>query len=113
IDVYITTVGSNVLFHNIGGKTFTDVTRTTGTGGAPSFSSRRAWADVARHGDVDLFVVNCVHARVDNQVFCGDTSKEFRVYCHPLNFAPLRSVLYRNTRNGTLTDVRRGMDIYD
>jgi len=50
---------------------------------------------------------------VDNQVFCGDTSKEFRVYCHPLNFAPLRSVLYRNNGNGTFTDISREAGVLD
>ena len=113
IDVYITNVGSNVLFHNNGGKTFTDVTRATGAGGAPAFSSSCAWADIDRDGDVDLFVVNYVDARVDNQVFCGDTSKEFRVYCHPLNFAPLRSVLYRNNGNGTFADISREAGVFD
>ena len=113
IDVYLTAVGTNALFHNNGGKAFTDVTRASGTGGAPSFSSSCAWADVDRDGDVDLFVVNYVDARVDNQVFCGDTSKEFRVYCHPLNFAPLRSVLYRNNGNGTFTDISREAGVFD
>jgi hypothetical protein len=113
IDVYLTSVGTNTLFRNTGGKAFADVTRTAGVGGAPSFSSSCAWADVDRDGDVDLFVVNYVDARVDNQVFCGDTSKEFRVYCHPLNFAPLRSVLYRNNGNGTFSDVSREWGVFD
>jgi hypothetical protein len=112
-DVYITNVGTNALFHNNSGKTFSDVTRAAGVGGAPSFSSSCAWADVDRDGDVDLFVVNYVDARVDNQVFCGDTSREFRVYCHPLNFAPLRPVLYRNNGNGTFTDISREAGVFD
>ena len=113
IDVYLTNVGANTLFHSNAGKTFSDATRTAGVGGAASFSSSCAWADVDRDGDVDLFVVNYVDARVDNQVFCGDTSKEFRVYCHPLNFAPLRSVLYRNNGNGTFSDISREAGVFD
>jgi hypothetical protein len=112
-DVYITNVGSNALFHNNAGKTFSDVTRAAGVGGAATFSSSCAWADVDRDGDVDLFVVNYVDARVDNQVFCGDASKEFRVYCHPLNFASLRPVLYRNNGNGTFTDISREAGVFD
>jgi hypothetical protein len=112
-DVYLTSVGTNTLFHNRAGRTFADVTRSAGVGGMPGFSSSCAWADVDRDGDVDLFVVNYVDARVDNQVFCGDTSKEFRVYCHPLNFAPLRSVLYRNNGNGTFTDISREAGVFD
>jgi hypothetical protein len=46
-------------------------------------------------------------------VFCGDTGKEFRVYCHPLNFAPLRSVFYRNNGSGTFTDASREAGVFD
>jgi len=113
IDAYITSVGANALYRNAGGKSFTDVTRAAGVAGAPGFSTSCAWSDVDRDGDVDLFVTNYVDARVDNHVFCGDTSREFRVYCHPLNFAPLRSVLYRNNGNGTFTDISREWGIYD
>ncbi|HZI79782.1 MAG TPA: CRTAC1 family protein [Vicinamibacterales bacterium] len=118
IDVYLTNVGPNTLFRNTGGgkeagRAFADVTRTAGVAGPPSFSSSCAWADVDRDGDVDLFVVNYVDARVDNQVFCGDTSKEFRVYCHPLNFAPLRSVLYRNNGNGSFSDISREAGVFE
>ena len=113
IDVYLTGVGTNTLFHNGAGKTFADVTRRAGVAGARGFSASCAWADVDRDGDVDLFVVDYVDARVDNQVFCGDVSKEFRVYCHPLNFAPLRSRLYRNNGNGTFTDISREAGIFD
>ena len=105
-DLYITNVGSNVLYYNNGGKTFTDVTRAAGVG-SRSFGASCAFADVDRDGDVDLFVTNYVDARVDNNIFCGDTAGRVRVYCHPLNFAPLASVLYRNNGNGTFTDISR------
>jgi len=113
IDVYVTNVGPNTLFHNQGGKSFADVTSSAGVAGAATFSSSCAWADIDRDGDVDLFVVNYVDARVDNHVFCGDASREFRVYCHPLNFMPLRSVLYRNNGNGTFTDISREAGVFD
>jgi hypothetical protein len=71
------------------------------------FSTSCAFVDVDRDNDVDLFVVNYVDARIDNNAFCGDTTKKIRIYCHPLNFAPLQNVLYRNNGNGTFTDVSR------
>jgi enediyne biosynthesis protein E4 len=105
-DLYITSLGSNILYHNNGGRTFTDVTRTAGVG-SRSFGASCAFADIDRDGNVDLFVTNYVDARADNNIFCGDADNRLRVYCHPLNFAPQPSVLYRNNGNGTFSDVSR------
>jgi hypothetical protein len=106
-DLYVTSVGPNRLYHNEAGKRFSDVTARAGVAGSPVFSTSCAFVDVDRDGDVDLFVVNYVDARIDNNVFCGDAAKKLRIYCHPLNFAPLQDVLYRNNGNGTFTDVSR------
>ena len=107
IDLYVTGAGPNTLYHNEGGKRFRDVTRTAGVAGASVFSASCAFGDVDRDGDVDLFVVNYVDARADNNIFCGDATKKVRIYCHPLNFAPLADVLYRNNGDGTFSDVSR------
>jgi enediyne biosynthesis protein E4 len=104
IDLYVTNFGPNALYHNNGGKSFVDVTRTAGVGSS-SFGASCAFADVDRDGYVDLFVTNYVDARLDNNIFCGDAASRLRVYCHPLNFAPLASVLYHNNGNGTFTDI--------
>ena len=104
-DVYITTVGRNVLYRNAGGARFTDVTAAAGVGGSPLFTAGCAFADIDRDGDVDLFVVNYVDARLDNNRFCGDAARQLRIYCHPLNFTPLADVLYRNDGDGTFTDI--------
>ena len=106
IDLHVTNVGANVLYHNDGGTAFSDVTRAAGVG-AGGFSASCAFADIDRDGDVDLFVANYVDARVDNNLFCGDTVKKLRIYCHPLNFTPLPDSLYRNDGNGTFTDISR------
>jgi len=112
-DLYVSAVGPNVLHHNESGKRFTDVTSTAGVAGRDVFSSSCAFADVDRDGDVDLFVVNYVDARIDNNVFCGDAAKKIRIFCHPLNFSPLQSLLYRNNGNGTFTDISREAGIGD
>ena len=107
IDLYVTNVGPNVLYHNNGARRarhFTNVTRSAGVGSS-SFAASCAFADVDRDGFVDLFVTNYVDARVDNNIFCGDVAAKVRVYCHPLNFRPLASVLYRNNHDGTFTDI--------
>ena len=106
-DLYVTAVGPNRLYHNDGGKRFSDVTAKAGVAGSPVFSTSCAFVDIDRDSDTDLFVVNYVDARLDNNAFCGDTTKKIRIYCHPLNFAPLQNVLYRNNGNGTFTDISR------
>ena len=113
IDLYVTSVGINALYQNNAGKGFTDVTKTAGVGGAPTFTASCAFADVDRDGDVDLFVVNYVDARVDNNTFCGDVGRKYRIYCHPLTFAALRNTLYRNNGSGVFTDVSKETGILD
>ena len=112
-DLYVTNVGPNTLYHNNDGKTFTDVTQKAAVTAGSVFSASCAFADIDRDGDVDLFVVNYVDARVDNNIFCGEPAKQFRIYCHPLTFAPLRSTLYRNNGDGTFADISREAGIYD
>ena len=113
IDLYVTSVGVNALYQNNAGRGFIDVTKAAGVAGAPMFSSSCAFADVDRDGDVDLLVVNYVDARVDNNIFCGDVGRKYRIYCHPLTFAALRNTLYRNNGSGVFTDVSKETGIFD
>jgi hypothetical protein len=113
IDLYVTNVGPNALYHNSGGKKFTDVTRVAGVDAGAVFSASCAFADIDRDGHVDLFVTNYVDARLENNIFCGDPAKRFRIYCHPLTFTPLPSVLYRNNGDGTFSDISRQAGIFE
>ena len=104
IDLFVTGAGSNALYHNRGNGTFTDVSSASGIAGGP-FATSCAFADVDRDGFVDLFVTNYVDARPETNVVCGVAASNARMYCHPLNFAPLASTLYHNNGNGTFTDI--------
>jgi hypothetical protein len=111
IDLFITGAGANGLYHNNGPSAasgqapqFTDVTAKAGIGAGP-FATSCAFADVDRDGFVDLFVTNYVDARPETNVVCGVAASNARMYCHPLNFAPLASVLYHNNGNGTFSDI--------
>jgi len=103
-DLYITNYGPNTLYRNAGKGVFTDVTRTARVG-LDGWSTSCAFVDVDRDGDLDLFVANYLDAPKSKNPFCGDPQRRIRVYCHPLNYTGLPSVLYRNDGKGIFTDV--------
>src|SRR5688572_7345584 len=103
-DLYITNYGPNALYRNAGNGAFTDVTRAARVG-LDGWSTSCAFLDVDRDGDLDLFITNYLDAPPGKNPFCGDPQRRIRVYCHPLNYTGLPSVLYRNDGRGVFTDV--------
>jgi hypothetical protein len=107
VDVFLTAVGGNHLFHNQGDGRFRDVTAEAGVGGSTnSWSTSAAWLDYDNDGDLDLFVCNYVQwsreidFAVDNRlVGIG------RAYGRPMNFGGTFPFLYRNDGHGRFTDV--------
>jgi hypothetical protein len=102
-DVYLTSYGANILLRNRGDGTFADVTAAAGVG-STLWSTSCAFGDLDRDGDLDLFVTNYVQADVANAPFCGNARLKLRSYCHPLNYASLPNLLYRNEGEGRFTD---------
>ncbi len=75
--------GRNVLYHNNGNGTFTDVTDKTGVAGAESgmFHSGATFFDYDRDGRLDLYVGSYVAFGPDVRRYCdigGKPAKEFR-----------------------------------
>jgi hypothetical protein len=103
-DLYITNYGPNALYRNAGNGAFTDITRTARVG-LDGWSTSCAFLDIDRDGDLDLFVTNYLDAPKSRNPFCGDPQRRIRVYCHPLNYPAVPSVLYRNDGKGVFTDV--------
>jgi hypothetical protein len=103
VDLYLTNYGANVLYRNMGNGAFNDVTRAAGVG-LPAWSTSCAFLDADHDGDLDLFVANYLDAPKSINPFCGNPQRRIRVYCHPLNFKGLPSVLYRNDGKGVFTD---------
>src|SRR5262249_5822003 len=64
-DLYLTNFGTNVLYHNNGNGTFSDVTGRAGVGSS-SWGSSCAFADIDNDGFLDLFVVNYVDFGLTN-----------------------------------------------
>ena len=103
-DLYITNYGPNTLYRNSGNGAFTDMTRTARVG-FDGWSTSCAFLDIDRDGDLDLFITNYLDAPPSKNPFCGDPQRRIRVYCHPLNYSGLASVLYRNDGKGVFTDI--------
>ena len=67
IDLYVTNVGSNLLYRNAGRGRFTEVPNAGGAN--PNlWSTSCAFLDIDRDGDLDLFVTNYVDARRQERV---------------------------------------------
>lgn len=106
IDVFISAVGKNRLFHNREGR-FTEITDEAGVGGASdAWSTGCGWFDYDNDGDLDLFVENYLHwsREIDLGLHCT-LKGEGRAYCRPDAFEGTFPYLYRNDGAGKFADV--------
>ena len=103
-DLYVTGYGRNLLYHNNGDGTFTDVTDKAGVGDS-GWSTSAAWFDYDHDGKLDLFVCSFVVYNDQLKISCGDNKMGKRYYCIPRLFEPRPSKLYHNNGDGTFTEV--------
>jgi hypothetical protein len=110
-DLFVTYYGQNVLYHNNGNGTFTDVTERTGLlqpGPKTRWNTGCTWVDYDKDGHLDLFVANYVDfdlktAPLPEEGPC--TYKGIVVACGPPGLAGGKNILYHNNGNGTFSDV--------
>jgi hypothetical protein len=100
-DLYITNYGRNILYHNNGNGTFTDVTAKAGVA-AGGWSASAGFFDFDNDGKLDLFVTRYVEWDIAHNKHCGQT---LRIYCLPGEYPATTNVLYRNRGDGTFEDV--------
>ena len=104
-DLYVTGYGGNILYHNNGDGTFTDVTEKAGVKGG-DWSASAGFFDYDNDGKLDLFVTRYVDWTFKTNRYCGEKPPNgVRAYCHPDNYDGLTNILYHNNGDGTFTDV--------
>jgi enediyne biosynthesis protein E4 len=109
-DLYVTNYGTNVLFHNNGNGTFTNITDKAGVA-APNWSTCATWFDYDNDSKLDLFVSSFVQYSGTGTIFCGDNRAGRRYYCVPRVFKPRSSFLFHNEGSGKFLDVSKDSGI--
>jgi hypothetical protein len=104
-DLFVAGVRENRLYRNTGKGTFEDDTAQAGVANKGEWAVGGGWFDYDNDGLLDLFVVNYVKWTPEFNRFCGDESRNIRVYCHPRYFEGLANRLYHNRGDGTFEDV--------
>jgi enediyne biosynthesis protein E4 len=100
-DLYITNYGKNILYHNNGDGTFTDVTEKAGVA-AGGWSTSAGFFDYDNDGKLDLLVTRYLDWSMTKSKVCGAQQP---TYCPPGDFGATTSILYHNRGDGTFEDV--------
>jgi hypothetical protein len=100
-DLYVTSYGKNILYHNNGDGTFTDVTAKAGVAGG-GWSVSAGFFDYDNDGKLDLFVTRYMDWDTKHNKDCGGN---YHTYCPPEEFPSTTNILYHNNGDGTFTDV--------
>jgi hypothetical protein len=101
-DIYVTNFGKNILYHNNGDGTFTDVTAKAGVA-AGGWSVSAGFFDYDNDGRLDLFVTRYLDWSVEKSKTCGN--EKAPMYCPPGEFPAVANILYHNRGDGTFEDV--------
>ncbi|HEX8552170.1 MAG TPA: CRTAC1 family protein [Abditibacteriaceae bacterium] len=109
IDLYLTGVGRNFLFRNLGQGRFADRSSFAGVRGE-NWSTSAAFLDFDRDGRLDLFVGRYVRWHPSIDPFSSDQG--VRIYSPPQAYAGQHNLLFRNLGGGRFADVSRsaGLD---
>jgi hypothetical protein len=107
IDLYVLNYNGNILYHNNGDGTFTDVSKQSGLDDK-RWGLSAAWFDYNNDGYLDAFVGN--YLLYDDGKF-----RDFYPaagYPGPLSYSGQPNALFRNNGDGTFTDVSKEAGVY-
>ena len=114
-DLYVTYLDHAVLYHNDGGKKFSDVTARAGVGNGGRWGTSAAFADYDNDGHLDLYVANYVEINLGNLPAMGSSKfcqyRGIAVSCGPRGLPGSRDRLYHNRGDGTFEDVAEKLHI--
>jgi hypothetical protein len=114
-DLYVTYYDGNVLYHNNGNGTFTDVTDKAGVRGH-GWGMGCGFGDYDNDGRLDLYVANYVDVDINQLGEPGSapncTYRGIATFCGPRGLPGGRDILFHNNGDGTFTDVtvKAGID---
>lgn len=113
VDVFVTAVGENFLFRNLGQGKFENVTASAGVAGEKNeWSTAAAWFDLENDGDLDLFVGNYVRWSPEIDLKVGWKLVGIgRAYGQPKDFEGTFPYLYRNEGQGKFSDISAGSGV--
>ena len=104
VDLFVAGVYRNTLYRNLGNGKFEDVTTKAGIK-SNEWSVTGGFFDFDNDGLLDLLVVNYGTWSAEKERYCGDKTRDLRIYCHPKYYEPRPNQLYRNRGGGTFEDV--------
>jgi hypothetical protein len=104
VDLFVTGVYQNTLYRNLGNGRFQDVTAKSGIQSS-EWSVAAGFLDFDNDGKLDLLVANYGAWSAATERYCGDATRQLRIYCHPKYYEPRPNQLYRNRGDGTFEDV--------
>src|SRR6202051_3424136 len=100
-DLYVTSYGKNILYHNNGDGTFTDVTAKAGVAGG-GWSVSAGFFDYDNDGKLDVCDTRYMDWDSAHSKDCGGS---YHTYCPPGEFPRTTNILYHNRGDGTFEDV--------
>ncbi len=103
VDLYVTTLGRDLLFRNHGNGRFSEIAEQAGIDNS-DFGTSAAWFDYDKDGNLDIFVANYVSWTIEKDLWCS-LDGESKSYCTPESYRGVSSRLYRNRGNGQFDDV--------